>query len=95
MPAVPTAGGGGGGSGGGDGNYKRKMEDEGEEEERAAKNPRSASPDFTNLKVACLYAIADICCVARCWYSYNIIVRIFCCGTFLLLCKHFFSKVYI
>jgi RNA recognition motif-containing protein len=37
--------------GGGDGNYKRKMEDEGDEEERSAKNPRSASPDFTSLKV--------------------------------------------
>ena len=46
--------------GGGDGNYKRKMEDEGDEEERSAKNPRSASPDFTSLKVtaytyACIY----------------------------------------
>ena len=44
----------GGGGGGGDGNYnKRKMEDEGDGEgERSAKNPRSASPDFTNLKVS-------------------------------------------
>lgn len=36
--------------GGGDSNCKRKMEDDADEE-RSAKNPRSASPDFTGLKV--------------------------------------------
>lgn len=36
--------------GGGDSNCKRKMEDDADEE-RSAKNPRSASPDFTSLKV--------------------------------------------
>ena len=43
--------GGGTGGGGGDGN-KRKMEEDEGEQERSAKNPRSASPDFTMLKVA-------------------------------------------
>ena len=48
-----TGGGGGGGGVGGDGSFnKRKMEDEGDgESQRSAKNPRSASPDFTGLKV--------------------------------------------
>ena len=66
APTVEVVtGGAGGGGGGGDVNYKRKMEDEGDEEERSAKNPRSASPDFTSLKVQCTYIYCSVICTVE------------------------------
>ena len=59
---------GGGGGVGGDGNYnKRKMEDEGDgESQRSAKNPRSASPDFTGIKVfISLHVLLLLACLGR------------------------------
>ena len=106
VQAVEGEGGGGGGGGGeggeggggGDVNYKRKMEDEGSEEERSAKNPRSASPDFTSLKVG-IYTFTQSC-VYLCtlhvhkydMYDYIIMIRIISVDNLVCMGRHVYRK---
>ena len=91
-----TGGGGGGGGVGGDGSFnKRKMEDEGDgESQRSAKNPRSASPDFTGLKVLIslhvLYTVVGVfwgprnCVLGHCFQCCPIFHQKLCCWSFSL-----------